>query len=160
MSEAVFWKEIQAGMRGRWHAQRHEDRLSMGIADVSYAINAPVARQFGRARADGWIELKYLRRRPVGDAPWDFKLDHLTPDQRNWLTLRTEAGRGLVFVMCRFGPDLAAIWHWPKLEAALGVDSFQETLLAANASWWHRPIQWGELVAVLTHNRTFKPEFV
>lgn len=158
MSEANFWQEIQSGMTGRWHAQRHEDKHSMGVPDVSYALSvrAPEAGPGAafRWRADGWIELKYLPGPPKGRKPWDFKLDHFTPEQRNWLTLRSRAGRGMVFLMCRFGPGLAAIWNWKDLEPVLGVGSFNDILGEANAVWRACPINWQDLAEILATSNT------
>lgn len=130
----------------------------MGIPDVSYALSvrAPGAGlgETLRRRADGWIELKYLPRPPKSRKPWDFKLDHFTPDQRNWLTLRSRTGRGMVFLMCRFGPGLAAIWSWENLEPVLGVGLFEDILGEASAVWGARGINWQSLAEILATSNT------
>lgn len=144
MSEANLWERTRDGMIGRWHAQRHEDKHSKGIPDVSYGI----AR-----RGDGWIELKYLDRYPTKPGPWDFKLDHFTPEQRNWLSSRAKHGTGRVFIMAQFGDRLTAIWQWAKLEPLLGRASFADIEKAASALWWHGPVDFAELTTVLADNR-------
>lgn len=145
MSEALLWDRVSAGMTTRWHAQRHEDKYSKGIADVSYGI----AR-----RGDGWIELKFKKRYPADPAaPFDFTLDHFPAEQRNWLSQRAKFGTGRVFLMCQFGDTLTAIWHWPKLQPLLGKASMEEIEKAASALWWFTPIDFEELTSVLADNR-------
>lgn len=146
MSESLLWDRIRDGMSSRWHAQRHEDKYSTGIPDVSYGI--------GR-RGEGWIELKFLKTYPrTGeDQPWDFKLDHFTPEQRNWLTQRSKHGTGRVFLLCQFGDTVTGIWQWPKLREVLGKQPLHEIEKAASALWWHCPIDFTELSSVLADNR-------
>lgn len=64
-----------------WHFQRHEDRISTGIADLSYASEG----------VDGWIELKVCKNGPP--------LKNLKAHQKGWLTRRGSLGRGRVFVI-------------------------------------------------------------
>jgi hypothetical protein len=151
MSEADLWSDIQKGMLTRWHAQRHEDKHSTGIPDVSFGI---------QKRSDGWIELKFLKRLPdFNGKPWDFKYDHFTPDQRNWLETRTKHGTGRVFLMCRFGPDLTVVWNWNRVRLLLGQAPLETIIKAGNAQWWHSPIDFAELAEVLANNRIIQPRF-
>lgn len=145
MSEDALWDRIRDGMATRWHAQRHEDKYSTGIPDVSYGIE-----RIG----DGWIELKFLDRYPkYPNKPWDFALDHFTPQQRNWLEMRHRHGTGRVFVMAQFGDTLTAIWAWSSLRSLLGVRSFIDIERAASALWWSPRIDYSELAIVLASNR-------
>lgn len=151
MSESKLWDDIQSGMVARWHAQRHEDKHSKGIPDVSFGI---------QKRAEGWIELKFLKRLPIfTNKPWDFSLDHFTPEQRNWAEMRTKHGPGRVFLLCRFGDDLTCVWNWSRVRQLLGNEPLETIIKAANAQWWHSPIDVEELEHVLANNRIIQPRF-
>ena len=54
-----------------WAAQRHEDKHTKGIPDVSYSMNG----------VNGWIELKTVE---VGKAG-KVSIPHFTTEQRQWL---------------------------------------------------------------------------
>lgn len=73
--------------------QRHEDVLTKGIPDISFAI--PL-EGFGHVPS-GWIEAKYLDSFPARAAtPVDYGL---TPEQRVWLRLRDRiAGDALLLL--------------------------------------------------------------
>lgn len=88
--ENIFWKYLDGKMKGWWHVQRHEDKYSVGIADISYAANF----------VDGWIELKYL---PKWPKTYDLlvPIKHFTAQQKNWLVARGERGSGNVYVMLK-----------------------------------------------------------
>lgn len=149
--EQILWDDIREGMTARWHPQRHEDRFSTGIPDVSYGI---------QKLTDGWVELKYLRRLPeFSSKPWDFRLDHFTPEQRNWAEMRTRHGTGRVFLLCRFGEELTAIWNWSRIRGLLGQATLDTVIRAANAQWWHSPIDFAELELVLARNRVVEPRY-
>lgn len=82
MSEARLWKYLAEVLGGVWEAQRHEDRYSVGVPDVSYATDH-----------HGWIELKKVKRpRPGGLVT----IPHFTPAQRNWAK--------------RFGKKCGGVW--------------------------------------------------
>lgn len=89
MRERALWLQLSAGMGSLWHAQRHEDRYSVGVPDVSFAM----------AELAGWIELKSLNR----PQRHTFDLPQLSTKQRVWMTRRTEcAGVGHCFVLVRW----------------------------------------------------------
>jgi len=152
--EQQLWDDIRGAMVGRWHAQRHEDRYSTGIPDVSFGI--------GR-RSDGWVELKYLPKWPASrmacNKPWDFSYDHFTAEQRNWMSLRARHGTGRVFLICRFGDTCTLVWNWARIEKLLGVAPLDKVVKAASAQWWHAPIDPEELEQVLSGNRIIPPRF-
>lgn len=117
MSEAQLWDKVRNAMGGRWHAQRHEDKHSKGIADVSYGV----------AGADGWIELKVVERFETNpDGMWDFSLHKFPPEQRNWLRQRAKFGSGRVFLMSSFGDKLILMWRWSDLQPLLAIRRFAE----------------------------------
>lgn len=68
-------------VRARGFYQRHEDRVSDGIADISFAL--PAGRY--TAPLTGWIEAKWLPRWPVRGG---FVNVGLRPGQVLWLGLR------------------------------------------------------------------------
>ncbi len=81
--EKNFWQYIDNKMGASWDAQRHEDKFTTGIPDVSYAL-------FGTS---GWIELKCLDAWPVRNGI--VKIPHLTAEQKLWLKIlqHTETGK-------------------------------------------------------------------
>jgi hypothetical protein len=87
--EAALWHYLSNGMRGRWHVQRHEDRLTAGIPDVSFAMNG----------IDGWIELKARARISASISLG------LSNEQAIWLYRRGKIGSGHCFVMARIGKE-------------------------------------------------------
>ena len=85
--EHKYWnKYIEPRMRTAWDAQRHEDKISLGIPDVSFGI---CSSNF--EKINGWIELKYVKEYPKRETT-PVKLPHFTPFQRNWLKKRQRYG--------------------------------------------------------------------
>lgn len=79
--EQLMWASLRDNIGHRWHAQRHEDALAVGIPDVSYGAN----------KVQGWIELKCLDSWPKRPDTI-VRIEHYTPDQKAWLWLRGNAG--------------------------------------------------------------------
>jgi hypothetical protein len=77
MNETGMWKSLSKHMKGLWHAQRHEDLCSSGIADVSFASDGIC----------GWVELKYKSAWPKRKTT-PLRLKHFTKEQRIWLKKR------------------------------------------------------------------------
>lgn len=92
--EAEFWDYISAVMGGKWDAQRHEDKYSVGIPDVSY----------GLLGVNGWIELKAYRKWPTNGIP------KFTSKQSNWLKNRGKHG-GKCFVLIRIDDYILVYDH-------------------------------------------------
>lgn len=83
-------KQYLVGVMGtRWDVQSHEDRLSVGIPDLSYGIN----------QVNGWIELKQVPKWPV-KAETLVKPSKYTPNQVSWIKKRNKKG-GHCFVIVR-----------------------------------------------------------
>jgi len=137
--EDTLWAYLRTGLRGRWHAQRHEDKLTKGIPDISYAMQ----------NVDGWIELKALDDWPkYGDTPVRL---NLTPDQANWLRDRCAMGNGEVWILLRVG-------HGGEREHLLfhATDAYELRDGASRMHMyeiakkrWGRSIKWTELEAML-----------
>lgn len=94
------WQYLKNAMGMQWDVQRHEDKHSPAIPDLSYAIG----------RVDGWIELKTLPQWPKKDDT-GVRIGHLTADQLNWLESRGAHGNGQVFVLLAVGEDMRFA-HW------------------------------------------------
>lgn len=72
------------------HAIPVENRVGVsGTPDVNFS--------------GGWIELKWLRHWPKGEETL-VRLDHFTPQQRNWLARRWEVGAS-AWLLLQVGPE-------------------------------------------------------
>lgn len=78
MKETELWQLLDHSMGHLWAAQRHEDKLSPDIPDVSYTYRGN----------SGWVELKASSR--VGEAP--IAMPKLRPGQLNWMHHRARHG--------------------------------------------------------------------
>ncbi len=146
-NEAALWRHLDGVMGPIWHAQRHEDKHSNGIADVSY----------GAMGFDGWIELKNMHAVPRGAKPWDISWEKFTEEQRNWLTKRSRVGSGRVFLVCAFGPMVVA-WRWSTIGPMLGNQNFEQIAGRASAIW-NKGVIAQEAIQVFVHNRTVERRF-
>jgi len=120
MSERLLWDYLRKGMGPLWEAQRHEDSLSIGIPDVSYAITH-----------HGWIELKY-RAEPPKRPNSPLTIKHFTADQRNWLTrFGKKAGRCWILLQV---DKTYMLFSWGKVQR-VGAVSYAEHLKMAERVW-------------------------
>lgn len=85
-AERNLWKYLNNKMGVSWDAQRHEDKFTTGIPDVSYAIDG----------VSGWIELKCLEAWPLNNIA--VKVPHFSPDQKLWLFMRGRYGHAFFFL--------------------------------------------------------------
>ena len=123
--ETNFWKQLNRAMRGRWHAQRHEDSSSVGIPDVSAGIGG---------HTDVWIELKALAKPPVRRFTPRIRVNQL-----NWLEKRGTAGHGACFVMTRVasrGPFIITPWNKAR-EFNKGVDDIDRVCATSKHAFEH-----------------------
>lgn len=103
MSENAFWKTLskRMGQGNHWReATRHEDKLQLGIADVSFVNNAG---------AHGWMELKKVREWPKRLSTI-VRLPHYTDHQRIFLKKKGEAG-GNVWLLVKIERDVL-LFDW------------------------------------------------
>jgi hypothetical protein len=148
-TEVTLWDYVSGGMAGFWHAQRHEDRYSLGIPDASFGI--------GRT-AEGWMELKVLERMPrPGPLKWDFSHEHLTSEQRTWMRKRVQHGTGRVFVLCQIYRTYI-LWRWQTLDPMLGEKCWAEIEKAAVAVW-NEWINWDEFALALREGKRIERRF-
>lgn len=131
--EHKLWVYIRDGMGNRWLPQRHEDKHSVGIPDLSYCINR-----------SGWMELKYS---PLPKNPDTvIKIKHWTVKQRNWIVSRGEK-IGMCFVLLQVGSSYLLI-GWDKCDLINKV-TYGELRDAAITVWDGR-IDWNNLVTLIT----------
>ncbi len=97
-------------LRGFFDFQKHEDKYTEGIPDLSYA----------GYDVDGWIEVKYQERLPVRPGT-PLRLDHpLTTAQRRWLRRRGREGGGRCFVLLGLGSGEVLLTHHTLLYDSYG----------------------------------------
>lgn len=135
MTEKALWRYVSRGMRGRWHAQRHEDRYARGVPDVSFAVNG----------SSGWLELKH--RGSWGSATY-VNLG-LTMEQATWLKERGRHGGGGCYVLARVADDFLLLPHDFARELAGGMHV--HTLRRACTGFWSRRIRWDEFTNCLAN---------
>jgi len=141
--EQTFWAYVRKGMRGRWHVQRHEDSVTRGIPDVSYAIDG----------AEGWIELKTLNdwpKRPTTPVRVDIK-----PEQVAWLEARGDAGAGRCFVLIRVGHEHLLV-RWNRVRDLLRDDLSVDDVRDLAEHRWERGIDWDDLIGRLITRYPFR----
>ena len=92
--ERKFWQWLDGKVGNLWHAQRHEDKHSVGIPDVSY----------GCMGTQGWIELKSLTAWPRKGFP------ALSVEQANWLAKRGGKG-GKCWLLVDYN-DMLLLFTW------------------------------------------------
>jgi hypothetical protein len=101
-----MWSHLRKKMAPHWQADRHEDKLNLGVADVSFAMNGCW---------HGWMELKHIHEWPKR-ASTVVRIDHFTHEQRLWLRLKGEAA-GNTWLLLNVG-DARGEWllfNWRKL---------------------------------------------
>ena len=78
-NERTFARYVSQGLKAYGHPQRHEDALSVGVADLSFASGGVTA----------WVELKALDAWPKRPDTL-VHLRNFTYEQLNWLTARAK----------------------------------------------------------------------
>lgn len=124
MTESRIWKLFSALLKEcepDSDATRHEDRLSLGTPDISFAI-----RGIG-----GWCELKAYAKWPELSTPLSFR--NLKPLQKNWIEARGRAGAP-VTILVAVGKDFLLL-PWTSVRL-LGTLTRAE--LAELATWTGR----------------------
>lgn len=120
-------------MGSLWDAQRHEDKHSTGIPDISYSTTV-----------HGWVELKYLESPPKKGGV--MKIDHFTASQRNWLT-RHGKRAGHCFILVQVGSKYL-LFSWEACPH-IGRVTYEEHLALA-VKVWDDGIDWGQLAELLS----------
>lgn len=134
MKESRLWKLLSGGMADDWVACRHEDKVTVGIPDVSYAI----------AGQQGWIELKLHKTWPKQEHTI-VRFDNFTTWQRRWIESRGEVG-GNCWVFVRIENDFL-LFSWGNIHF-LGSYTKSELIKLADYHWHYR-IKWHEFKSAL-----------
>lgn len=92
MTEKKLWTILRNTLGNRWHGQRLEDRLSVGVPDVMYAMNG----------AQGVIELKVVDRVE--------KTIRITGFQRSWLKKHGEHGKRSFLLVWAYKSGVLALF--------------------------------------------------
>lgn len=124
-------------MRGRWRAQRLEDKLSEGIPDLCYAIKGQ--------RGLGFIELKHQHAWPKRTTT-PLRLKRYTQEQRIWLRCMG-AWADRCFLLLQVDREYF-IFHWPEAQK-VGELTREELYECARATW-KGSINYDELTEILT----------
>lgn len=122
MSESKMWATLRDNIGTHWEAERIENRLNTGTPDVAYSMR----------KVHGWIELKFMPDSPRRiDKP--LKIEHFTPDQRNWLHKHGTRG-GHCFILLRVGREPVSEWLMfdHTLAYRVGVDMTMDELRKAD----------------------------
>lgn len=135
--ERILWQYLARSLRGRWHAQRHEDRLTPGIPDVSWACEGK----------DGWLELKALRAWPKrADTPVRVGL---TAEQAAWLEARGRLGGGRCHVLVRVGQE-HLLFDWREARRLQLDPLVRADLYKLAGARWGKGIDFDQLLWELT----------
>lgn len=132
MSEKALWAYVRDGMGGRWDATRHEDKLNLGVPDVSY----------GMGKMNGWLELKFAERPVRESTPVRVGM---RPEQARWLQRRGLNGGGC-WVLAQIG-EWYLLLEWTVVPMLPG-STFDELRAMARGSWW-RKIDFEDFVSYI-----------
>jgi hypothetical protein len=139
LSESSLWAYLRQGMKGRWHATRHEDKFNLGIPDVSYGLSG----------VNGWIELKAKfawPKRAMSPVPVG-----LSKEQRRWILDRGDFG-GNTWVLLRVRNEYL-LFDWAVVDM-LGVGS-RAALMQACCGYWKKQINFDQLTKILSYDHGF-----
>jgi hypothetical protein len=131
--ERDFWYWLDQRMCTYWHSQRHEDKYSSGIPDVSFGLNS----------VDGWIELKAYNKWPTGCG-----MPHYTNVQANWLLGRWQKGSRHIFILIKVEKTIL-IFSAEIAYRLLGPIS-KEILLELCIKSWNDNFNVKEFIEVIT----------
>lgn len=130
--EKSFWTWLNAATIGLWHVQRHEDKYSVGIPDISY----------GAEGINGWIELKAYNKWPTSSLP------HFTAKQANWLTNRGERG-GHCFILIRIKSTIL-MFSWKESYNLLHKPCNEESLKNSALIIWDNTFDRKQFFKIIT----------
>lgn len=109
---------IKVMRQNKFMVNHHTEKWVEGIADISFS---------GRT-LDGWIEFKWLAKRPHPSKP--FFLRNFTSQQVYFLQQKGKTGSGLAFLFLRVGDSEYYLWSWPYVH-----NLCKETMLEEYPTW-------------------------
>lgn len=140
MSETKFWTELNAGFRGKWDAERVDNRIAPGFPDVSYGMNG----------VNGHIELKYLAKWPKNGTVETAKVFGTQFNrQKQWLVDRGECGgHCFLFIWVKDPTEWLLIDHrgLAAMDAFVSVEDLHRTAVNVWVDW----INWSGLERALS----------
>lgn len=152
MSERSLWIYVRRGMAGKWDATRHEDRINLGIPDVSYGITEPSLLLESNS-VNGWIELKKVRAWSKGIKRPFIRLPKFTIEQRDWLIQRgLHGGRCWLLLQVRREYFLFS-WKNDFVRLFDLINVYSRDYLKRNAcGYWEKSINWEDFRTLLYHD--------
>lgn len=142
MTEKSMWEVIRRNMKGSWTVDRHEDRVTLGVPDLSYAMND------GTRKVQGWIELKCIDKFN-NDMNSVTPIKHFTGVQRRWLKTRQEVG-GSTWLFLKVGRNTWMLFKGDV--AAENVGRVSEYKLREVATGvWDDHMNWIDLAKALLY---------
>lgn len=133
--EAGLWKYLSRVMGNLWEAQRHEDKYSTGIPDVSYSTDH-----------HGWIELKSIK---VKDEEKVVRIPHFTATQRAWAKRHgSRCGHVWTFIRVNRHHFLFGWWSVDRI----GKMNVAE-MIRSSDMWWEDRIDPRALIRALSRDR-------
>lgn len=138
MSEKAFWRTLSKNMvkaRAWKEATRHEDKLQLGIADLSFVSNSGT---------HGWMELKKLHEWPKRSSTI-VRVPHYTEHQRIWLKKKGDAG-GNTWLLIKVGRDVLLFdWHVAQRVGEM----IQKDMFSTARAYWIGKMDYDELGYIL-----------
>ena len=125
--EHQMWKTLSKAVGNLWDATRHEDSISRGVPDVSFAA-------WGRG---GWLELKVLTKWPIRPDTI-ISLDHFTPQQKVWLWRRGLYGGNTWFLLRVLSKDEWLLYDYTRVRE-IGCLTQRQMRKKASWIWWDVP---------------------
>lgn len=119
--EGGMWDALRPLMKGL-HPVRIESPITPGIPDVCWCM--------------GMLELKYAKRWPPRGGP--LRIDHFTPEQRNWLTARRRAG-GNAKLLLKVGESEWLLFDGLAAAVYLGHEPRERLYQIVLARWTRKP---------------------
>ncbi len=142
MSENSFWRTLATNMarcKGWREATRHEDKLQLGIADLSFV---------SKNGLHGWMELKKVHEWPKRDSTI-VRIPHYTDHQRIWLKKKGEAG-GNVWLLVKISRDVL-LFDW-KVAQHVG-HMYRGELMSRAAGVWLGKMDYDALGTILSDGK-------
>ena len=134
-SETSLWNTFKRNMKPYGVYDRHEDKLNLGVPDVSYVM---------RNRISGWIELKYVVEYPKRENTL-FRIKHFTQEQKAWLRRRGTAGDNC-WLLLQVGRHYW-LFDWQGAQS-IGKHCWADIECQSVAGWRSRMV-WGQLAKYL-----------
>lgn len=139
--EKDLWATMRDHVKTHGHFERIENMVGRGRPDVNYCVRG----------VEGNIELKQIRSWPaLPDTV--VKIEHFSPQQRNWLRTRTSAG-GRVYVLLQVVEPVPYYGLFDGMAAVTFLGKFwtQANIRARALAWGEHTFPTDRILRELTH---------